>query len=271
MTHFIAALQMTSGPVVSANLDQAAHLIHEAAQANAQLIVLPENFAFMGTHPTDAFAIAETPGSGPLQTFLAHQARLHRLWIIGGTLPIHSPFPDKVYARCGVYNPQGHCVANYDKLHLFDVEAAVGERYCESDTFVAGQHPVCVPTPLGLIGLGICYDLRFPELFRQLAAQGMELLAVPSAFTATTGQVHWEVLVRARAIENLCYVVAANQSGHHPVTGRATHGHSMVVDFWGTVLSHWPEGPGIAIALLDQAALHDRRRRFPALQHRRLL
>ena len=265
-----AALQMASGPNVSANLSEAQRLIRLAAQSNAKLVVLPENFAMMGKSEADKLAVSEQDGSGPIQDFMARQARENKVWLVGGTLPLASSDPAKVRAACLVYDDQGRRVARYDKIHLFDVRLTENnETYNESATIEPGDELCVIDTPFGRLGLGICYDLRFPELFRRLADDGMELLAVPSAFTAITGRAHWEILVRARAVENLCYVIAAAQGGYH-ISGRETFGDSMIVDPWGTIKGRLTQGSGVVCADIDRALLESVRRSFPALNHRRL-
>ncbi|MEJ2345725.1 MAG: carbon-nitrogen hydrolase family protein [Gammaproteobacteria bacterium] len=266
----VAAIQMASGPNVGANLIEAARLIADAATAGAQLVVLPENFAIMGMRETDKVEACETPGEGPMQQFLARQARQHQIWLVGGTIPLRSDDPARIRAACLLINPGGEQVARYDKMHLFDVQVQEsGENYVESETIQPGQGTVVVDTPFGRLGLAVCYDLRFPELFRHMLDQGMELLALPSAFTAITGKAHWETLLRARAVENLCYVIAAAQGGYH-ANGRETHGDSMIVEPWGSVLDRLPRGSGVVGANIDRARLERTRQAFPALQHRRL-
>ncbi|WP_404840857.1 carbon-nitrogen hydrolase family protein [Alkalilimnicola ehrlichii] len=259
---------MVSGAVLEENLEAAARLIAQAAEAGADWVLLPENFALMGPLETDKLAIAERDGEGPIQRFLAEAAARHKLWLIGGTIPLRGSDPQRVRAACLVYDAAGQRVARYDKIHLFDVEIGAEERYCESATLEPGAQPVVVETPLGGLGLTVCYDLRFPELFRHMIGQGMEIAVVPAAFTAVTGEAHWQTLLRARAIENQCYVVAAGQGGRHP-NGRETHGESMIVDPWGVVLSSVDKGEGFAIAEFSRARLETVRRRFPALSHRR--
>jgi nitrilase len=230
--------------------------------------VLPENFALMGRRESDKLALREQEGHGPLQDFLAEQAARHHLWLVGGTLPLQGRDAERTRASCLVYDDQGRRVARYDKLHLFDVQVVdSGERYQESASIEPGDQAAVVDTPFGRLGLAVCYDLRFPELFRALLAQGMELLALPAAFTAATGKAHWETLLRARAIENLCYGIAAAQGGRHS-NGRETYGDSLIVDPWGVVLARLATGPGVVLADLDRDRLRHIRQQFPALQHR---
>lgn len=265
----VAAVQMISGPDVGANLADAGALIGEAAERGAGLVVLPENFAIMGRSEKDKLKAREASGSGPIQEFLAAQASRHGVWLVGGTVPLESPDHDRVYASCLVYDPSGLCVARYDKLHLFDVDLTeTGECYAESSTIRPGSEVVILKTPFGVLGLAICYDLRFPELFRVMLERGVELIALPAAFTAPTGKAHWEVLVRARAIENLSYVVAADQAGVH-ADGRETYGDSMIVDPWGRVVCRLPTQPGIIVAELDRGQMKQTRRSFPSVDHRR--
>jgi nitrilase len=262
---------MASGPNVGANLLEAERLIAQAAAEGAGLVVLPENFALMGEKDGALLSIVEEEGTGPLQNFLAQQAARNKLWLVGGTIPLRASEAGKVRAACLLFDASGRCVARYDKLHLFDVSLSGGEeRYCESLIIEPGQDTVIADTPFGKVGLAVCYDLRFPELFRCLVEQGMEILALPSAFTALTGRAHWEPLVRARAIENLCYVVAAGQGGFH-ASGRTTHGDSMIIDPWGVVLARLPRGSGVINADLDPKRLHSTRCNFPTIKHRRLI
>ncbi|MFO7604217.1 MAG: carbon-nitrogen hydrolase family protein [Gammaproteobacteria bacterium] len=266
----LAAIQMASGPNVSANLTEVGRLISQAVDAGAELVVLPENFAFMGMKEQDKLGVSEAEGSGPIQDFIAAQADKHRVWIVAGTLPLKSQDPQRVAAACLLYNERGEPVARYDKVHLFDVKIQESrETYNESQTTAAGTRVTVVETPFGRLGLAICYDLRFPELFRRMATEGVDIIAIPSAFTAITGKAHWEVLLRARAIENLAYVVASAQGGYH-VNGRETFGHSMIIDPWGRVLDCLPSGSGVVVARLDQKQLEITRRNFPVLQHRKL-
>lgn len=266
----VAAIQMASGPNVSANLLEAARLIATAAGDGAEMVVLPENFAIMGMAEIDKVRIREEDGNGQIQDFLAHQADKHGVWVVGGTVPLVANVANKVRAACLVYDDSGARVARYDKIHLFDVVLNEGaETYEESATIENGNTPQVIDTPFGKLGLAICYDLRFPELFRCLLDQGMELFVAPSAFTAITGRAHWEVLIRSRAIENLCYGIAAAQGGFH-VNGRETHGDSMIVDPWGIVLDRLQRGSGVVIADIDKGRLASVRKNFPALTHRRI-
>lgn len=267
-----AAIQMCSVPEPEANLAMAARLLQQAAQAGAKLAVLPENFAHMGLHPRDKLALAEAPGQGPLQAFLSEQAARHGLWLVGGTIPMRparNPRPARIYAASLLFDPDGKQQARYDKLHLFDVNVSPAESYRESASFRPGRQVVGCDTPLGRIGLSVCYDLRFPELYRRLVRDGAHILSVPSAFTHATGQAHWEVLLRARAVENLAWVIAPGQCGTH-ANGRRTWGHSMIVSPWGELRAVCQEGPGLALADMDMAELATLRTRFPALEHRRL-
>src|SRR5512147_326436 len=260
---------MVSGPVVSENLDEAARLIDKAVADGAGLVVLPENFAIMPRSDADRLAAVETDGQGPIQEFLAAQARRHRVWLVGGTIPLAANGANKVRAACLLFNDRGERVARYDKIHLFDVSLDNGEQYLESRNFEPGDEAVVADTPCGKLGLAVCYDLRFPELFRRLLDRGAELFVVPAAFTAHTGKAHWEVLVRARAIENLAYVIAAAQGGRH-ANGRETYGDSMIVNPWGEVLARRARGAGHAIADCDHARLQSVRAGLPSIRHRRL-
>jgi nitrilase len=261
---------MASGPNVKANLEEAEKLIKTAVQQDAELVVLPENFAIMGLSEMDKVAIAETAGEGPIQQFLSQQASKHGVWIVGGTIPLESGVAGKVYSTSLLYNDSGEMVARYDKLHLFDVLLEdSNESYNESETIESGDDIVVVDTPFGKLGMAVCYDLRFPELFRAMADVGMEMCVLPSAFTSLTGRAHWESLLRARAIENLCYMVAPDQGGYHK-NGRETYGDSMIVDPWGVVLNRLPHGTGVVVSEIDLEKLRRTRKNFPALQHRRL-
>jgi len=264
----VAALQMTSAADVTLNLEVAARLLAEAGAAGARVAVLPENFSFMGVHDADKRAIAEADGDGPVQRFLSQQARALRMWIVGGTTPLAIEAGARVAAACLVYDDDGRRAARYDKMHLFDVDIpGNAESYRESRNTAPGARPVLVPTPAGLLGLSVCYDMRFPELYRQLSAAGAQWFTMPAAFTVPTGRAHWETLLRARAIENLGYVVAPAQWGRH-ASGRETYGDSLIVDYWGTVLARLGSGVGVITAELNLAAQAEARRNFPALTHR---
>ena len=264
----VAALQMTSGPDVGTNLAEAGALLEEAVSLGARVAALPENFAFMGIEDADKRAVAEDDDAGPIQDFLATSARRLGLWIVGGTVPVRGAADGRVSAASPVYDADGRRVARYDKIHLFDVDLPGRvEKYRESAHVAPGGQPMVVDTPAGRLGLAVCYDVRFPELFRQLAARGARWFTLPSAFTGPTGRAHWETLVRARAIENLSYVVAPAQSGIHP-NGRETYGDSLIVDFWGRVLARLPRGRGCVVAELDLERQDQARQSFPALAHR---
>jgi nitrilase len=264
----VAAIQMTSGPDVAANLAAAGGLLERAAAEGARVAVLPENFSFMGLADADKRAIGERDGDGPVQQFLGARARALGLWIVGGTTLISERPGERVAAACLVYNDQGERVARYDKIHLFDVAIpGRAEKYRESANIAPGARQVLVPTPAGLLGLSVCYDIRFPELYRPMAAAGAQWFTVPAAFTVPTGRAHWETLLRARAIENLSYVVAAAQWGRH-ASGRETYGDSLIIDHWGAILSRLPGGEGVIVSRLDLAAQEAARRDFPALSHR---
>lgn len=263
----VAALQTVSGPDVAANLLTAGALAEEAAAAGAALVALPEYFGIMGLRDTDKLAARERPGAGPIQDFLANTASRLGLWIVGGSVPLDAGRDDRVYNSSLVYDPQGRLAARYDKIHLFGLELGT-ERFSEARTILPGGTITVVDTPFGRLGLSVCYDLRFPELYRAMGP--VDLILVPSAFTATTGDAHWEVLLRARAIENQACVLAPAQGGVHP-SGRRTHGHSMVVDAWGRILAERAnDGPGVVLADIDPSAIAEVRRSLPALEHRTL-
>lgn len=265
----IAAVQMVSTPDVGRNLSAAQRLIADAAHAGAHFVALPEYFCFMGRRDDEKLAIAEVSGDGPIQRFLADAARRHGVWLVGGTLPMAiEGRPDRVRNASCVFSPDGELAARYDKLHLFSFDNG-RERYDEARVLDAGQAPVALQVGTVRLGLSVCYDLRFPELYRALMTPPCDLIAVPSAFTYTTGQAHWEVLLRARAIENQCYVIAPAQGGEHG-TGRRTWGHSLIVDPWGLVLACRDEGEGVVVADIDSERLASVRRQLPALEHRRL-
>ncbi len=268
----VAVIQMNSGADVAANLEQARRLLEQAAAAGAMLAALPENCAFMGAKERDKLAHAEPDGHGPIQQFFAGIAVRLKLWVLAGTLPIAAD-AEHVYAACCLYDAQGARVARYDKIHLFDVDVpgAGGERYRESSSITPGTVQAAVAdTPVGRLGLSVCYDLRFPELFRAQVAAGATLLSVPAAFTARTGAAHWHTLLKARAVENQCFVLAPGQCGSHP-GGRSTYGHSLIIGPWGEMLAEVQgDQPGVAIAEIDPIHLQTVRRDFPALTHRRL-
>lgn len=260
----VAAIQMISTPSITENLATARRLVAQAASAGATLVVLPEYWAIMGQHETDKLAHAEQPGSGPIQDSMAQMAREHGVWLIGGSLPLVSLEAGKVLNTTLVYDPQGAPAGRYDKIHLFGFTRGE-ESYNESRTIVAGARVSSIDTPLGKVGLSICYDLRFPELYRALGE--CALIVVPAAFTHTTGRAHWEVLLRARAIENQCYVLASAQGGVHP-NGRRTWGHSMLIDPWGEVKAVLDEGEGVVSGQIDPVFLAGVRESLPALAHR---
>lgn len=260
----VAAIQMASGPNVAANLLEAEALIRLAVSRGAQLVVLPEYFGLMGLKETDKVKAREEDGKGPMQDFLVRQAKKNKIWIVGGSIPLVSDDPKKVRNSCLVYDDKGKRVARYDKIHLFGLDLGT-EQYHEEKTIEAGSEVVTFDSPFGRIGLSLCYDLRFPELFR--AMHPVDILIIPSAFTATTGRAHWEPLVRARAIENLSYVIAAAQGGYH-LSGRETHGHSMIVDPWGVVLDELNRGSGIVTASINLDYQKQLRSSLPALKHR---
>jgi nitrilase len=262
----LAALQMISGPEVGPNLVTAARLIEAAAAEGAQLLVLPEYFPLIGADDAARLAAREAFGHGPIQDFLADAARRHRIWLVGGSLPLRCDDPARMRNACLVFDPQGECVARYDKIHLFGFQKD-DERYDEAASIEPGSEVVTCTTPWGNLGLSICYDLRFPELYRAMGE--VAIIVVPAAFTETTGRAHWEILLRARAIENQCYVVAAAQGGRHP-NGRLTHGNSMIIDPWGNVLNRLDKGEGVITATFDPQYLQDIRTRLPALRHRTL-
>lgn len=266
----VAAIQMTSSANLQHNLQTAEKLIKQAAAQDAQLIVLPENFALMAKTETDKIKIREQPGEGIIQTFLAEQAKLHKTWIVGGTIPLAAKHPNKARAACLVFDQNGQCVARYDKIHLFDACVTPGsEEHLESRLFEAGEKIIVIDTPVGRLGLAICYDIRFPELFRIMLQQQVEIIALPTAFTFTTGQAHWEILTRARAIENFSFFIGACQSGQHE-NGRQTYGYSTIVHPWGNILADLPTGEGVVIAELDSKHQQAIRKRMPVMQHQRI-
>ncbi|ADL56054.1 carbon-nitrogen hydrolase family protein [Gallionella capsiferriformans] len=262
----VAAIQMASGPNVAGNLSEAKRLIARAAEQGARLVVLPEFFAIMGMNEKDKAAVREMAGSGPIQQFLSDTARQYKIWLVGGSIPLAASVPDKVLNSCLVFNEEGQQVARYDKIHLFNLSMG-NESYDEAQTIEAGNQVVVIDSPFGRIGLAICYDLRFPELFR--AMKDVDLIVLPAAFTETTGKMHWEILVRARAIENLAYVIASAQGGYH-VNGRETHGNSMIIGPWGRILDRLPRGSGVVIAEVNPSYQASLRTGLPALTHRKI-
>jgi len=260
----VAGVQMVSATDPAANRAAAAGLIARAAQGGARLVVLPEYFCLLGRRDTDKVDLREAAGAGPLQDFLAEQAARHGIWLIGGTVPLATTRPTRVRNTCLVHGPDGRQIARYDKIHLFGFQRGA-ERFDESATIEAGRTPVVIDIEGWRVGLSVCYDLRFPELYRVLAP--CDLIVVPSAFTHTTGQAHWEVLLRARAIENQCYVLAPAQGGLHE-NGRRTWGHSLLADPWGEVLQVLPEGEGVVAGVLQRQRILEVRQSLPALAHR---
>ena len=266
----VAAIQMTSSHVVDDNLTAAGNLLREAKNAGAEVACLPENFSFIGLKDADKLGVAEADGQGKVQSFLSELARELKMWILGGTIAIRTQNESRVANSSLLIDAHGKRVARYDKIHLFDVTIpGRNENYRESNHVMPGREPVIADTPVGRLGLSVCYDMRFPELYRELVGQGAEWLAMPAAFTVPTGLAHWETLLRARAIENLCYVVAPAQSGMHS-SGRETYGDSLIVDYWGRVLTRLGQGNGVVTAEIDLAAQAESRARFPALDNREL-
>lgn len=262
-----AVVQMCSSNNREKNLTTAGKLMKEAASRGAKLLVLPENFSFMGRNEEEKRSHREDLENAPSLNFLREFAKAHKVWIVGGTIPIASEAEGKSHGACFLVADDGRIKARYDKIHLFDVDLGNGDVYRESDFIHPGHAPVVAETPFGLLGLTVCYDLRFPELYRQLTAQGATLLAVPAAFTLTTGKDHWELLLRARAVENFAYILAADQWGRHP-GGRQTYGHSMVVEPWGTVEARCADGQGVVLAPIDPLRVSRCRARIPCLKHR---
>jgi predicted amidohydrolase len=266
----VAAIQMTSSHIVADNLLVAGQLLEKAKDSGAAIACLPENFSFIGLKDADKLQVAEPDGEGPVQAFLRDTARRLKLWILGGTTVLKGDSPARVANASLLIDADGKRVARYDKIHLFDVSIpGRNERYLESTHVTPGRKVVIADTPVGKLGLSVCYDMRFPELYRELVAQGAEWLAMPAAFTVPTGRAHWETLLRARAIENLCYVVAPAQSGTHS-SGRETYGDTLIVDYWGQVVSRLAKGSGVITAELDLAKQSETRARFPALDNRQL-
>ncbi len=266
----VAAIQMTSGHVVADNLAAAAALLREAKDAGAEIACLPENFCFIGLKDADKLQVAEPDGDGVVQNFLSAQARALQMWILGGTAVLRGDTSSRVANASLLFDADGKRVARYDKIHLFDVTIpGRNEQYLESRHVTPGSSAVLADTPVGRLGMSVCYDMRFPELYRDLVSRGAEWLAMPAAFTVPTGIAHWETLLRARAIENLCYVVAPAQWGTHS-SGRETYGDTIIIDYWGQVLSRMAKGTGVITADIDLSKLSESRRRFPALDNRRL-
>jgi deaminated glutathione amidase len=262
----IAVAQMVSSDNLEANLVTLDALFSQASEQQVNLLVLPENFAFMGAHEQAKLKLAESVGVGMIQKTVSALAAQYKLWVIAGTIPLKAP-DNRVWASSLVFNAEGIEVARYDKIHLFDVQVSDTEVYAESKTIAPGHRPVVVDTPVGRIGLSVCYDVRFPELYRQLLDEGAELLTVVSAFTATTGAAHWHALLKARAIENMCYVLAPNQAGEHANLYK-TYGHSLIINPWGDIITEIESGTGIICADIDLDNLHQRRAAFPCLRHR---
>jgi nitrilase len=266
----VAAIQMTSGHIVTDNLAAAGALLREAKEAGADIACLPENFSFIGLRDADKLQVAEPDGDGAVQSFLSDTARKLKMWILGGTIVIRGDNERRVANSSLLIDSAGKRVARYDKIHLFDVTIpGRDEQYRESTHVMPGRAPMIADTPVGRLGMSVCYDMRFPELYRELVSRGAEWLAMPAAFTVPTGRAHWETLLRARAIENLCYVVAPAQSGTH-TSGRETYGDSLIVDYWGQVLSRLARGSGVITADIDLAKEAETRARFPALDNRQL-
>ena len=263
-TFRIAGVQMASGPSVPSNLKEARRLISMAADQGAAMVALPEYFAIMGLKDTDKVQVREKPGSGQIQEFLAEMSSALKIWLFGCSVPLESGTDGKVHNSLLVYNPQGVLAARYDKIHLFSLDLGK-EKFSEERTIQAGAQVTVVDTPLGRVGLSVCYDLRFPELYRAMGE--VDIIIVPSAFTETTGRAHWNALIRARAIENLAYVLAPAQGGYH-LSGRETHGHSMIVDPWGVILDELPRGSGVVVAGVNPAYQASLRKSLPALSHR---
>ena len=263
----VAAIQMVSAPELAANLAAAGRLIAEAAAQGARLAALPENFYLIGREDGDKVTLREPDGRGPIQDFLAEAARRHRIWLLGGTVPIVSADEHRILSASLLYDDTGRRVARYDKMHLFRFDGGERERYDEARTLEPGAGAVAVDSPFGRLALSICYDVRYPELYRSLGE--FDLMFVPSAFTVPTGRAHWEILLRARAVENQAYVVAPAQGGQHP-SGRRTYGHSMIVDPWGDVLACRPDGEGVVLAEIDGERIRQVRAALPALGNRRL-
>lgn len=262
----VAVAQMTSTDDVQANIAAVRELCEQAQHQQARLLVLPENFACMGKSIRTLCDIAEDEGVGPIQEALSQLASTFKLWIVAGTIPLKVP-NGRVWASSLVYDDKGERQARYDKIHLFDVEVSPDETHRESEAIAPGCQPTLVNTPVGKLGPSVCYDVRFPELYRFLVCEGAELFTVVAAFTKKTGSAHWHTLLRARAIENMCYILASNQTGVH-ASGRETYGHSLIIDPWGDIIAEIKEGTGIICADIDLKNLYARRKSFPCLNHR---
>ncbi|EKD78001.1 MAG: hypothetical protein ACD_42C00090G0003 [uncultured bacterium] len=270
MTSIVAAIQMCSSDRVDENLETVERLVKKAAGSGAKLVVLPETFAMIGKNPQDVLGIRETLGNGKIQDFLAHLASRHNVYVVGGTIPIACKDAAKVRAACLLYNPSGEIIARYDKMHLFDAVVSESESYTESKTTEAGTQIVVTDTSLGKLGLAVCYDIRFPALFTAMRNQGAEIIAVPAAFTLKTGQAHWQLLMRARAVENFCYLVGGAQGGTH-ANGRKTYGHALAVDPWGTVIDEVTTmGDGIAYVDIQLKKLYEIRKFIPVDSHQKI-
>jgi deaminated glutathione amidase len=266
----LAVIQLASGSNLQGNMLEAEKLISAAADAGAEMVLLPENFGMITADEREILDYGEAFGSGPLQDFLAQQSAQHGIYLVGGTIPLQSQHSNKIRNSLLVYDAQGQCISRYDKIHLFDVQLPnEDEQYHESNTFEPGEEVVVIALGEIKLGLAICYDLRFPELFRALVDKGADVIVLPSAFTATTGKAHWHTLLKARAIENLCYVAASAQGGYH-VNGRETFGHSLIVDPWGNILDEVESGSGFAIADISLSQQQQIRTRFPVLSHRKI-
>jgi predicted amidohydrolase len=264
----ISAIQMTSNESVKDNLSVVDALITKAVDQGSNLVVLPEMFPIAGLESTDKIKVSETLGAGEIQDFLAHQAKKNHLWIVGGTIPLKCQHTDKIRAACLVYNDNGKVVGRYDKIHLFDVDISQTESYQESATTDPGTDITVIDTPLGKLGLSVCYDIRFPELYRRLFNSGAEIFTIPAAFTLKTGQAHWEILSRSRAIENFCYVVGACQTGTH-TNGRKTYGHSLIVNPWGEIINSLDDGTDVITAEVNLEKLHQIRKNIPIGEHQK--
>jgi deaminated glutathione amidase len=266
----LAVIQMASGSILKGNILEAGKLIKNAVDDGVEVIVLPENFGMITANESDILQYGETFGDGPLQDFLAQQSAKHNIYLVGGTLPVKSENSNKIRNTLLVYDPQGECISRYDKIHLFDVWLpSADEQYHESSMFEPGEETVVLQVGDMKLGLAICYDLRFPELFRALVDKGAEVIVLPAAFTAVTGKAHWHTLLKARSIENLCYLAASAQGGYH-VNGRETYGHSLIVDPWGKVVDEIDSGSGYAIADINLSQQQQIRERFPVLTHRKI-